>query len=349
MAEMNLGSLHLLAITVGAGAAVFLLIVGLTAASEYLNLIDTPDERKHHSTSVPMVGGISIYVVILVSTLLLDMPEKVVWLVLSVGLLVCIGAIDDAIGLGIRLRLFFQALATVSMILCSSLWISSLGIKFFGFDALELWIAIPITMLSVVGLTNAFNMIDGIDGLAAGQMLVSLLTICFTLQHLHGSIYQLEWLLILMVATFAFLLVNLSVTPFKKVFLGDAGSLLLGFIISWTLIYYTQHPVSLLAPVMAVWCVSIPIFDAVTVIGQRLTQGGSPFLGDRSHFHHLLVDSGMNDRVAVALILTSSLAVNCFGIWLTQVVQPIISLLTFLVVLMFYFVIIFKLKSKLRS
>jgi UDP-N-acetylmuramyl pentapeptide phosphotransferase/UDP-N-acetylglucosamine-1-phosphate transferase len=222
------------------------------------------------------------------------------------------------------------------MIAGGSFSIRSFGIDLWGLDAVAVWLGIPITIFAVVGLTNGFNMVDGIDGLASGHMLVGLGSVCLTLYLTRGQVHQLEWLLILMSAVFAFWLVNLSLTPLKPVFLGDAGSLLLGFVMAWTLIYYTQKPVALMHPVAALWCVTIPVFDTLVVIARRIKNKRSPFAPDRNHFHHLFVDMGMKPGVALASILGLAIVVNAFGVWMTYAISPVASLIAYGLFLMVF-------------
>ncbi len=320
-----------LPVLTGLASLVFILV--LTPFAERLRLLDQPNHRKHHGTDVPLVGGIAIYLVILSAMLVLDPPEKLSWLMLSVSFLVAVGVLDDALGLGVRVRFASQILATAVMIVGSSLWIRSLGLDGWGLETVISWLGVPITVFSVVGLTNGFNMVDGIDGLASGHMLIGLASVSMTLYVTHGEVHQLEWFVILMSSVFAFWLVNLSLTPLKRVFLGDAGSLLLGFVMAWTLIYYTQEPVSLMHPVAALWCVTIPVFDTLVVIARRVKNKRSPFSPDRNHFHHLFVDMGMNPGVALSLILGLSIVVNLFGIWMIYAFSPLVSLVTFGVLL----------------
>ena len=311
------------------GLASLVLILVLTPLAERVNLLDQPDHRKRHRTPVPMVGGLAIYLVVLSAMMVLDPPDKLSWLMLSASIILAVGALDDAFGLGVKTRFAVQVLASGLMVAGGGFWVQSLGLKFGGLESIAPWLGIAFTVFAVVGLTNGFNMIDGIDGLASGHMLIGLGSICLTLYLTRGQVHQLEWLITLMSAVFAFWLVNLSLTPLKRVFLGDAGSLLLGFIMAWTLIYYTQKPVALLHPVVAIWCVTIPVFDTVVTIARRLKNKRSPFASDLNHLHHLLVDLGIQPRVTLALILGLSILLNTFGIWLTYAISPVASLVAY--------------------
>ena len=305
---------------------VLLFIYILTPVAHRHGLLDSPDHRKKHSTDVPLVGGLAIFFSILVGLVFSDSDEIMLWLILSGGILLLVGALDDAINLGIRIRLVAQCSATIVMIEGGSFWIRSLGLDWGGLTWLPNWLGIAITLFAVVGLTNGLNMVDGIDGLAAGQVLVALISISLTLQLLHGSVHNSHLLIFFGSAVLGFILVNLSITPLRPVFLGDAGSLLLGFLLAWVLIFYSQPPLSLIEPVAVLWCVTIPVFDTLFVIIRRLCAKKSPFSSDRSHMHYLLVDIGVSHRIVLTLILVSSLMLNLLGIWITYIFTPLLSL-----------------------
>jgi undecaprenyl-phosphate alpha-N-acetylglucosaminyl 1-phosphatetransferase len=300
-----------------AGVAAFLLIVVLTPFADRLRLLDRPNLRKSHQAPVPMVGGIAIYLVLLASFVLMDPPLKAGWFLFALTLLVATGLLDDVFGLGVKTRIAAQCLASVVMIFGAGLSIQSLGLGIPNDGALGL-VGIGLTLFAVVGLTNGFNMVDGIDGLAAGHLMIGLLCLVGIQVWAVNTVHQAEWLSLLFSAVFAFWLVNMSLTPLKRVFLGDSGSLLLGFTMSWLLIYYSQAPIGVVEPVAALWCVTLPVFDTLVVIARRLKNGRSPFSPDRNHLHHLLVDQGASPRVALALILVISLGVNVVGICVTH-------------------------------
>lgn len=296
-----------------AGVAAFLLIVVLAPFADRLRLLDRPDLRKSHQAPVPMVGGIAIYLVLLASFVLIGPPLKAGWFLFALTLLVATGLLDDAFGLGVKTRIAAQSLVTAVMVFGAGLSIQSLGLGIPDDGALGL-VGIGLTLFAVVGLTNGFNMVDGIDGLASGHLMIGVICLAGIQIGVHDSVHQAEWLSLLFSTVFAFWLVNMSLTPLKRVFLGDSGSLLLGFTMSWLLIYYTQAPIGMVEPVAALWCVTLPVFDTLVVIARRLKNGRSPFSSDRNHLHYLLVDQGAPPRVALAVILCASLVVNITGI-----------------------------------
>ena len=304
-----------------AGVASLLLILVLTPFAERMQWVDRPDQRKRHQEPVPMIGGLAIYLVMLSGFLVFQPPEKLSWLLFAITLLVVVGFLDDLFELGVKLRVFVQIVATMCVIVGAGLSVQYIGLDFVPVNELGL-LGLAFTVFAVVGLTNAFNMVDGIDGLAAGHFLVGLAYVAALQLFSTGTLIQSEWFTLLFSTVFAFWLVNMSLTPLKPVFLGDAGALLVGFTMSWVLIYFTQQPISAIEPVAALWCVTLPVFDALTVACQRLRAGRSPFSPDRGHLHHRMVDRGIGPITSLALILSAAVCINAIGIWVTYQLSP---------------------------
>ena len=228
-------------------------------------------------------------------------------LVLFTILLQFLMTFDDLRGLKPVTRLFIQAGCTGSLIFFSGVYIQSLGnLLGLGEIYLGFW-GIPFTIFCVVGMINAFNMIDGLNGLCA-----SLCLVCFT-----GIIYMINadtvpslFPLILPVgAIMGFLMYNLGVLGNQRtVFLGDNGSNALGFMCAWILVYFSSVENSNFAPVTALWFVAIPFFDAVSVMASRAIKGIMPLRPGRDHLHHKLLDIGLSSNaIYVALIFASAL------------------------------------------
>ena len=228
-------------------------------------------------------------------------------LVLFTILLQFLMTYDDLRGLKAVSRLFIQAGCTSGLIFFSGMYIQSLGnLLGLGEIYLGFW-GIPFTIFCVVGMINAFNMIDGLNGLCA-----SLCLVCFT-----GIIYMINadtvpslFPLILPVgAITGFLMYNLGVLGNQRtVFLGDNGSNALGFMCAWILVYFSSVENSNFAPVTALWFVAIPFFDAVGVIASRAIKGIMPLRPGRDHLHHKLLDVGLSSNaIYVVLIFISGL------------------------------------------
>jgi UDP-GlcNAc:undecaprenyl-phosphate GlcNAc-1-phosphate transferase len=222
--------------------------------------------------------------------------------------MVLVGQLDDIYDLHWSWRIAAQTVAALAMIYIAGLEADNLQ-DVFGFAGANVgFLAVPFTVFIVVGVINALNMSDGVDGLAGTLSLVSLgLFTGFALY--SGDVLQAERLLALCAALIGFLLWNhrLPWQPKAKVFLGNGGSMLLGFIIAWTSVRLTQdtaHPVS---PVLGPWTLALPLIDCVTLMFRRWRQGKSPFAADRHHMHHMLLDAGLRPTVVVLLLGSLSL------------------------------------------
>ncbi|MCF7980246.1 MAG: undecaprenyl-phosphate alpha-N-acetylglucosaminyl 1-phosphate transferase [Chromatiaceae bacterium] len=276
-----------------------------------LGLIDHPgDRRKIHLNSVATIGGLAIFVGLFLAALL-HLVQNQPSADLAYGLfgaiiLVLVGALDDRFNLGYKVRLFAQAGAALILVLGAGVQLRVLG-DLFGFGPVGLgWLTVPISVFAVVGLINAFNMIDGIDGLAGSLALIALISV---LLELPGHAGTMLFLIPVIVATLLpYLAFNLELPGFKrhKIFLGDAGSMLLGYLVVWALINATQTP-SGISPVAALWLVAIPLMDTFAVMGRRLRKGRSPFTADHHHLHHLLIRISGSPRKALAIILVLAL------------------------------------------
>jgi UDP-GlcNAc:undecaprenyl-phosphate GlcNAc-1-phosphate transferase len=272
-----------------------LLIPFSTPLATRLGLVDRPGGRKQHSAATPVHGGLAILAGMLLSSLLFGDYRSPLTLVfyLAGGLLILVGAIDDFRELGWRFRLGAQILAALVIAIVGGAAVQQLS-DVFGVSGLYLgWLGIPVTAFVVVGTINALNMADGLDGLAPGQALVSLLLfVCFALY--AGDVPMAERLLTVAAAVLGFMVWNLRFPwqPRARVFLGDAGSMLLGFVNAWAAVRLTQNPAHPVSPVLGPWTISLPLIDGVSLIFRRRRHGRSPFAADRDHLHHLLLDAG---------------------------------------------------------
>lgn len=287
----------------------------LVSMANVVGIMDLPTDRKQHGHPVPLVGGLAIFLSLVGISLYLNAFG---WLLSCAGLLLLVGVLDDKFDLGVRLRLLTQLGMTVLMGLGSGVWINSLG-TFWGLQIDLGYAAVPFTIFAVVGLTNAFNMLDGIDGLASGHGIITIVSLLVA-GLLTTQPFQVSWILGLLAAIAAFWLINMQVvTWLPRVFLGDAGSTVLGFVFAWLLIGYSQKPWGVMEPVMVLWCISIPAIDTVSVIIRRLKQKRSPFSPDRTHLHHLLLDAGVSARKTLWLLLGLTLAANLIGLVATKI------------------------------
>ncbi len=254
-----------------------------------------------------------MYAAFCASTLLLTKwPHALPVLLAGMTLLTLVGLYDDLFSLRPALRFLFQIGAILLMALAGDVTLASLG-NLFGWGSILLGdFTIPLTIFAVVGVINAFNMIDGLDGLAGGLALLA--TLCMIVLNLLAptaggtSISALSALALVITG---FLCFNLR-HPWRtraEVFMGDAGSTMLGFVLGWFLVYLSQGREAVMAPVTAIWIVALPLMDTVAVMTRRIRAGHSPFAADRQHLHHLLLGLGLTDgRVSAILLVAAALA-----------------------------------------
>jgi UDP-GlcNAc:undecaprenyl-phosphate GlcNAc-1-phosphate transferase len=303
----------------------FLAIKLLRPIAIYFNLVDVPTQRKQHVGHIPLIGGLSIYVGVMVAILAVyPLHDKLFYLLATASLILVAGLVDDLKHLGVWVRILIQSIACLIMIKGAGVYVESLG-NLFGMGEIHLgqW-GIPFTLVGVIGLVNAINMSDGIDGLAGSLALVAILGV-FGFLSISGNYRLFDFLLITAAALVPYLLTNLSIISKRKIFLGDAGSMFIGFILAWVLIELSQGGsatnVRAMEPVSVLWCVALPVIDTFTVIIKRLRAGRSPFHPDRSHFHHILQDLGLSPRQTLMAMVAMALALVAVG-GLAQLLLP---------------------------
>lgn len=285
--------------------------------SEKWGLIDIPNlERKKHASAVPTIGGLAIASSLVIFQLIegnfLD------FFLLATLMVVALGTVDDKYDISPAVKILIQIIAALFIFFGTNARIVSLGTMPGGTELMTGYLSLPITLLFIVGMINAINMVDGIDGLAAGLCLMSVFfLIC--LANLFKSApdpHTLKALFLLAGSIISFLVFNMGLIKNRKVFLGDAGSMKLGLLISFFLIEVSQKPNAegALPASMVPWVVALPLIDTVAVIALRLYKKRPIMAGDRTHLHHCLIDAGWSSRKALSLILLSS--VLLFGVGL---------------------------------
>jgi UDP-GlcNAc:undecaprenyl-phosphate GlcNAc-1-phosphate transferase len=298
-------------------ASFFIAKIAIPLAKRW-NLVDAPDHRKEHEGAIPLVGGIALGIAMMLGMFLFLMPSPklLVMLLAGVGLLL-IGVLDDYCNLGVRLRIVAQLAAIFAVIAGSDLTIHHIGK--IGEVSIDLgWFAVPFTILAVIGLTNAFNLIDGIDGLAGSLTLVAIIGI-FAFQAVNNNFKTTTHLILLAAALIPYLYFN--VFSRTKIFMGDAGSTFIGFVIAWTLINLSQDGVKTISPGAALWCVALPVIDTLGVMGRRILKRQSPFKPDRNHLHHILIRAGFSPRESLVVLVSFALVLLLVGLVLEYTVS----------------------------
>ncbi|MDB9024083.1 MraY family glycosyltransferase [Parabacteroides distasonis] len=305
------------------------IIPRILVISHKKRLYDVPDARKVHTMPVPRLGGLSFFPVILMSMFLVigfrlyfwdmdtsslsfNMLYEYLFLFVGMTLLYLVGVCDDLVGVGYRYKFAVQIAAAFLLVLSGN-WFDSFG-GLFGIYSVPIWMGMPFTVFIVVYITNAINLIDGIDGLASGLCCIALsvLSVIFFLRGQY--VYAL-----LAICTLGILMPFWCYNVFgnanrgHKLFMGDAGSLTLGYVISFLIIHMSvtnEVSPTLSNPymVIAFSTVLVPLLDVIRVVLHRLREHKNPFLPDKNHFHHKLLRTGMRVRMVMVTILGIALS-----------------------------------------
>jgi len=212
-----------------------------------------------------------------------------------------------------------QITATIIIIYFGDAQLHTLG-HLYGDTEFELEkISLVFTVMAVLGVINAINMVDGLDGLSSGITIMTTMSL-FIISFASVGIDISILLVTLIGSLFAFFLFNVGYYGVsRKVFMGDAGSTVLGFILAWLFIVLSQNGEQPLSPVAAGWLFGLPLLDSVSVMVRRLVNGTSPFKADRRHLHHQLLDLGYNARSALVILLSIHAVMLCVGMALNSV------------------------------
>ena len=289
-----------------------------------LGMIDHPGGHKHHREPVAMVGGLAIA---LAMTIVLGFSAASLsgaqWVVLAAAFgMLLIGLADDRVGLGAHTRLLAQAVVALVLGVAGDTLLIDLGALLDGENVVHLgWFALPLTVFSVVGVINACNMSDGMDGVAAGTVALALGGAIF-LAFGHAFAPHVQIAATVLGAVLGFMVWNLPLLRSARAYLGDGGSLLLGAIVAWALVAFSQGSDRAFTPVVALWLYAVPLIDTVSVMWRRIAEGRSPFQPDQRHLHHLLLRSGMSVRKAWLILMLAALACVLVAIAATRASWP---------------------------
>ena len=332
------------------------------------NFVDIPDGiKKKHKNEIPISGGISFgicFALFLSCSFLMifynltplfniDLPEKgfgaldsfpyvsFFWLLFISLVLLSICLIDDLIDLPVWIRLFTQISCTILMIQFGDMNLLNMGAIFGGNDfILPDYLAFIFTIFCVVGITNAFNWIDGIDGFFSFQVILALIGLSlmgqagFTLAHFS-----------MLAAFLPYSLMNIGLLGNKfKVFIGDHGAMMIGFYLACSFILVTQDSVNAnelnASPVNALWCVGLVLLNAFRVIWKRLIKKISIFNSDREHIHHYFLDKGYSSKATLFAVCLISIVISAFGATIHYSGLPEWFSLTAFISILFFWVFI---------
>jgi len=282
-----------------------------------IGLVDYPCERKRHCGEVPLVGGVAIFFAFALSISMSDFNFPGIG-ALMVGslVLITIGIIDDIKAIRSTPKFAAQIIAGTLMCVWGEVVLRDLGTLSFDGSLFTLGsLAIPFTVFATVGVINAMNMSDGLDGLSGSLTLVALIGLGITTL-VSAAVVEFSTIMLMISAVVAFLIYNVRFPgrPRALVFLGDAGSMFIGFVLTWFVVLLSQGENRIMEPVTALWFLALPLFDTVGIMLRRLLKGRSPFRADREHFHHAFQLAGFS--VFQTQMTITLLAVVCMGIGL---------------------------------
>ena len=279
------------------GSALILLLA--SSIAKKIHLVDISNEpRKNHIGSIPLVGGIGVFMSLIYGAVVFGVNTFYLYVLGSLVPIMIVGIIDGIQGITVRpaYRLIAQIISSWLVIIFTDIYVKDLG-NLFGLGDLYIGeLGILFTIFCVVGISNAFNMLDGQDGLLG---LVSFIIMFALLLLLYANGINYQWAQIVSISILVFLAFNLNIFGRKrKIFLGDHGSIGLGYITAWSLIYLSQET-DYITPVSAIWFVLLPLTDALLTFASRLKSSRSIFQADRLHFHHRLSDKGFSNTVII--------------------------------------------------
>lgn len=277
-----------------------------------IGAVDQPNDRKVHVLVMPRLGGLAIFLSVVIGVIFYK-PVSPFLLPIALGALIIIvtGILDDLFELSPKIKLIGQILAA-SVVILGGIKVEFINLPF---DArLELGLfAVPLTLLWIIGVTNAINLIDGLDGLSAGVSSIVLATMA-TMAYVNGNFFVLAISMIMLGATLGFLIYNFHPA---KIFMGDTGSLFLGFMLSvLSLLGFKNITLfSLLVPAIIL---AVPISDTLFAIVRRALKKKPLSAPDKSHLHHCLLRSGFSHRQTVLIIYAMSAFFSLCAILLSQ-------------------------------
>ena len=324
-------------------ASAFAITLVMTPFAKWLSLkcgaIDYPKDRGVHKKPMPRMGGVAIVLGFVITALLVFHFEQSMnrrqFLGFIIGALMIagLGMVDDMKNLPAKLKFCVQIFAALIVIMSGT----KIQVVLWPVTAYLQKFSVPITLVWIVGVTNAVNLIDGLDGLAAGVTSIaalSLMVLCI----MTGSTTAVMLTAALAGACLGFLPRNFNPA---EIFMGDTGSTFLGFVLAVTSILGVFKGYALLAMIVSVLCVGLPVFDTICAMLRRIAKNQPIMQPDRGHLHHKLIDRGFSQRQAVLIMYTISLLLGILAIFISfkESGTIVVVVLTFIVLclIIYYF------------
>ena len=325
---------YMLAFVIAAGVAL-LITPGVILLAAKTGAMDAPDARKVHKKPIPRIGGISIYAAFMAAMLSVlsfvdvtaEVKTEIIGLMVGGSLIVLVGVIDDYKNLPAKVKLVGQIIAAAVLVIAFDVRIDFITDPFGDYIYTE-WLAVPLTIFWIVGLTNTVNLIDGLDGLAAGVATIAAVTIMMVA--LQQSIMLVAVLTAALAgAAFGFLYYNFNPA---RIFMGDSGSMFLGFMLAGISVIGAVKSAATIALIVPILALGLPILDTTFAIVRRYRGGVPIFKPDKGHLHHRLLDLGFTQRQAVLLMYVISALLGLSAVALTEVSNQLAIIIVCVVV-----------------
>jgi len=315
-------------------SCILLAIIAYFSISKFINLapkfglIDIPNHRSSHKVQTPRGAGIVFGFIFLLGLFIYEIRyfTEIKLALLSILIIYVGGVLDDKYTLSSSKKLVFIVAGSV-LAFFAGFQLDYIG-TFFGYDFNLGYLSLLGTIFVIVALTNAINLSDGLDGLA-GSLSIIILTSLFIIGYIHDDHILIVWPAILICIIIAFLFLNWHPA---KVFMGDSGSLLLGFVIS----ILSIHAVEYINPLSILFLAAVPVLDTLIVFRRRIQRGKSPFTADKNHLHHILNNIKQDKAYTVKMILLMQLA---FAVMFLQVYEQdeMLNLVAFMLLFLIFF------------
>ena len=311
----------------------FFLLFVCAKISYKLNLVDLPNKRKIHLKPTANTGGFAIIISLLFALQALDVFDKTLGLILSIGFLISIvGLIDDKFHLNTGGKLSLQIIPIFYLIVFENLTLSHIGA--YNYFILEMGsFTLPFTLLCVLFLTNAFNYFDGMDGTLSFTAISVLVILYFLIPDQNFRLF----LMMILIPIIIFLCFNFSFLRLPKLFLGDSGSLLLGFIISFILIYLANQ--KFIHPILLAWSVAIFVYEFLSINIIRLKNKQNPFKAGTDHLHHRLFEKTKSIFLTNFLITSFNITLFVIGYLSFLFINELVSLILFVLFFMIFLIL----------
>lgn len=309
----------------------FLILISIAKISYKLNLVDLPGKRRVHLKPTAYTGGVALCLIYVFAIFLFDFSSEKLNLILSIAFLVgIVGFVDDKYNLNVGGKLSLQVIPIIYLVILENLKLTHIG----DYDYFKIELnsfSIPFTLLAILFLINSFNYFDGLDGILGSSTISVLSILIFLIPNENIKLF----LIIILIPLLFFLCFNFSIFKLPKLFLGDSGSLLLGFIISFTLIFIAVE--KLIHPILLSFSVSIFVYEFLSINFIRLKNNQHLFKGGQDHLHHLLLKKTKSNLKTNFIIFFLNIFFFILGYISFSLISPTTSLILF-IILFFIFI-----------